>query len=169
MPHVCARHGEPASGAKTRFRSRTPGWAYARLALGVVPYLIAFYATRKTSLAPAWPFCGQCKALRTRNRIVGLSGMAVGIAAFCSMAGVTNADFSGARAVVYLLVMLFFAGIVAGVVVTGRASPGALAQAWVREDGAWLDVWSPNHQFAAQVAAVHPQAVVHSTYFMPPR
>jgi hypothetical protein len=148
--------------------------AHARL--GVCParvgrgaYLIAVYATRKTILASAWPFCGQCEALRIRNRILGLSGIAVGIGAFCSMAAVTNADFPGAQAIACLLAILFFAATITGVVVTGRASPGALAQAWVREDCAWLDVWSPNHQFAAQVAAVHPQAVVQPTYIMPPR
>ena len=69
VPQVCARHGQPAAGVKTQFRSRTPGWAYALLALGVVPYLVAFYATRKTIFAPSWPFCAQCKALRTRNLI----------------------------------------------------------------------------------------------------
>lgn len=79
-----------------------------------------------------------------------------------------NADFVGAEALRYLLVMLALAAIIAGVVVTGRASPGALAQAWVREDGEWLDVWSPDRQFATQVAMVAPQAVVQPSYFMPP-
>lgn len=169
VPQVCARHGEPAAGVKTRFRSRTPGWAYALLALGVVPYLIAVAATRTTIVAPSWPFCAQCKALRTRNLILGLSGIVVGIALFCAMGAVAGADFAAARALAYLLVMLALAALIAGVVVTGRAAPGALAQAWVREDGAWLDVWSPNPKFAAQVAMVHPQAVVQPTYVTPPR
>jgi hypothetical protein len=168
VPQVCARHGEPAAGVKTQFRTRTPGWAYALIVLGVVPYFIAVYATRKTIFAPSWPFCAQCKALRTRNLVLGLSGMAVGIALFCAMGAVASADFVGARAVAYLLVILSLAAFIAGVVVTGRAAPGALAQAWVREDGEWLDVWSPNPKFAAQVAMVHPQAVVQPTYFMPP-
>jgi len=85
------------------------------------------------------------------------------------MGAVTNADFAGARALAYLLATLALAAVIAGVVITGRAAPGAVAQAWVREDGAWLDVWSPNPQFAAQVAMVHPQAVVQPTYLMPPR
>jgi len=71
--------------------------AYALLALGVVPYLIALAATRKTILAPSWPFCARCRALRTRNRIIGLSGIALGIALFCALAAVTNADLAVAR------------------------------------------------------------------------
>jgi hypothetical protein len=169
VPRVCARHGEPAAGVKTVFRSRTPGWAYALLPLGVVPYFIAVHATGKTMLAPAWPFCVRCKALRTRNLVLGLSGIAVGIVLFCVTGAVANADFEGAEPLSYLLVMLTVAAIIRGVVVIGRAAPGALAQAWVREDGEWLDVWSPDRQFVAQVAMVAPQAVVQPTYVTPPR
>src|SRR5262249_22509319 len=95
VPRVCARHGEPAVGVKTLFRSRTPGWAYALLALGVLPFLIAVHATRKSMLAPSWPFCARCKALRTRNLVLGWSGIAVGIALSCAMGAVANADFEG--------------------------------------------------------------------------
>jgi len=129
VPRVCARHGEPAAGVNTVFRSRTPGWAYLLLALGVLPYVIAVYATRKTILAPSWPFCARCKALRTGNLVRGLAGIAAGVVLFCVMGAVASADFAGAEALSYLLVSLALAAIIAGIVFTGRAGPSEAARA----------------------------------------
>lgn len=169
VPRVCARHGEPGVGTRTVFQSRTPGWAYVLLPLGLLPYFIAVHATRRTILAPAWPFCARCKALRVRNRVAGVAWIALGVALFCATGAVANAAFEGAEPLSYLLVMLMVAAFIAGAVVLGRAAPSALAQAWVRDDGQWLDVWSPDRQFLAQVATVAPQAIVQPTYYPPPR
>jgi hypothetical protein len=80
LPPVCSRHGEPAvEFVRTRLQSRPPGWAYALLLLGALPYIIAVNATRKVVVAPFWPFCAQCKTFRVRRLIIGLLVMAAGV------------------------------------------------------------------------------------------
>ena len=42
LPPVCSRHGEPAAdGVAISVPSRPPGWAYALLVVGLLPFVIA--------------------------------------------------------------------------------------------------------------------------------
>src|SRR5262249_52373330 len=81
VPRGCSRHCQPAAKvARTRLQSRPPGWAYVLLIFGALPYIIAVSVTRKTVVAPAWPFCAQCNTLRVRRLIIGLVVLVGGLA-----------------------------------------------------------------------------------------
>ncbi len=150
VPQVCARHGEPAAeGVRTRFQSRPPSWSYVLLILGALPFLIVAYSVRKTVYAPSWPFCAQCKALRTRLLVIGCVTLVAGAALFAggvvASGGATDGNSVGG---LLLLVGLFVA--IAGLVVMGLSGRTALARARVSQDGVWVEVLKPDPRFAQQ-------------------
>src|SRR6185436_15165607 len=81
VPEVCTRHGQPAvERKKVTVVSRPPGWSYALLLARAIPFAIVATAVRKTVKAPVWPFCPECKRIRTRNLLIGLGVFVGGIA-----------------------------------------------------------------------------------------
>lgn len=54
LPRVCVRHGEPADRHKrVLFRSKTPGWTYLLIVLGVIVFAIVAAVMQKRVKAPA--------------------------------------------------------------------------------------------------------------------
>ncbi len=169
VPPVCSRHGEPAvKFAKTRMQSRPPSWAYALLIFGALPYLIAVTASRKTVIAPEWPFCAQCNTLRVRRLVIGLVVVAVGAAlpfisaaAASTVAGQPNRT-SGSIIALGSLFGIFV--LIGGAAVAVRSSRPALARAQVSRDGAWVEVRKPDGRFTAQVATLLQQGNAQQGY-----
>jgi hypothetical protein len=160
IPTVCARHGAPAQPrAKVRFISRPPTWSYILIIAGAVIFLIVVLATRKTVLAPAWPFCEKCRAMRRRLAMIGWS-VASGAVLLFILAIVVAASSSSdaAGGVAALMFLLSFLAILAGAIVVGRSAWPAIAGGQVSGDGVWLQVTRPSPAFAQAGAALEAQA-----------
>jgi hypothetical protein len=151
VPPVCTRHGEPAvRGVRTRLQSRAPGWVYALLLLGCLPYLIAVHATRRTVLAQAWPFCARCAALRLRLQVIGALGVGGAIVLFYGSLAATIAAGDESSSLSGVLFVLAILSAIAGLAVLARSGWGVLARAHATEDGAWVEVPNAHRRFAEQ-------------------
>ncbi|HEV7825954.1 MAG TPA: hypothetical protein VGP02_13720 [Mycobacteriales bacterium] len=150
VPGCCVRHGEPGTHPrKTRLISRPPGWTYALLLAGALPFFVAVMALRKEVTSPAWPFCARCVALRKTLLSSGLGILGLALVAFVLGIAVSA---PGRDAAVALLVLLSAALVIAGIVVTTRSAAPLLARSVVSEDGQWVLARKADERFAAEAA-----------------
>ncbi|HTJ35601.1 MAG TPA: hypothetical protein VL738_20465 [Dactylosporangium sp.] len=141
LPHVCPRHGEQAiEMKKVRLISKPPGWTILLIFLAVIVYVIVVSAIRKKVQAPAWPWCEQCKAARSRNLGIGLGVLGLGVLLF--IVGVAMGEDGGA------LLFLGFVGLLIGLIVALRANPQVISSAFVSQDGAFVDITKGDERFA---------------------
>jgi MFS family permease len=149
LPRVCVRHGEPADRHKrVLFRSKTPGWTYLLVILGVIVFAIVAAVLQKRVKAPAWPFCPRCADLRTRRLLIGIGLVVLSVVAVVVLAGALPADSSyGPLAVVAFVVLLF-----AGLIFIALAGWAAIASAFASRDGTAVEVRRPAARYVAEAA-----------------
>ncbi|GAA4251475.1 hypothetical protein [Dactylosporangium darangshiense] len=141
LPHICPRHGEQAiEMKKVRLISKPPGWAIVLILLAVIVYVIVVSALRKKVLAPAWPWCEQCKAARSRNLGIGLGVLGLGVLLF-----VIGAAMGENGAALFLFGFLAF---LIGLIIALRANPQVISSAFVSQDGAFVDITKGDERFA---------------------
>lgn len=149
-PKVCVRHGEPAMAHKrVRFISRVPGWAYALLIVGVLPFLIVVLATRKEVRAAAWPFCVQCAQQRKSRLLIGIVLLAAGFVGLLIVASLSGDAVS---------VLLLIAMIVAGFIVVARGNRMVIAGGNVVSEGQEVEFAGAHQAFVAEVVAAQQAA-----------
>jgi hypothetical protein len=141
LPHICPRHGEqPIEMKKVRLVSKPPPWTAVLILLGGIVYLIVVMVLRKTVQAPAWPWCAQCKAARTRNLGIGLGVAALGILLF-----VIGASLGDDGAVLFLF---GFIALLVGLIVAARSNPQVVSSAFVSQDGSAVEILKGDERFA---------------------
>jgi hypothetical protein len=161
MPNVCTRHGEPAvERRKLKLKTPTPGWAYALLFVGVLPFFLVAGAVGRTMRAPAWPYCARCKPLE-RTLAWGAAGLFV-----LTVVLVFAARFIPERGLASLVVLAAFAALITGIVQARRAA--TVAGAELSPDGVWVEVKGAHQAFAWQVAAARQAAHAQWTAPAPP-
>jgi hypothetical protein len=145
LPQVCARHGRPATSAKSlRFSSRPRPWTYALIPLGLLFFLIAVRVMREDVWAPKWPWCHRCGAVRVTRLLAGLTLSAVAVAALPSFA-----DQRGTPATVITAALVL--ALTLGIVILTRSFASTVAGAHVSRDSQWVRVPRAHERFAAQV------------------
>jgi hypothetical protein len=155
LPHICARHGEsPVAMRRIRFISKPPPWAPVLILAGGIVYLIVVSSLRKKIEAPAWAWCAQCKAQRSRMLGIGLGVLGLGL--LLIVVGLATIDNSAGP----LLFLVGLVGLLAGAVVAARSSFQAVSSAYVSQDGHFLEVHKEDQRFVQalrQVPAPQPQ------------
>jgi hypothetical protein len=142
LPHICARHGEPpAEMRRIRFISKPPSWAPVLILAGGIVYLIVVSALRKKIEAPAWAWCAQCKAQRSRLLGIGLGVLALGL--LLIVIGVVTIQNTAGP----LLCLVGLLALLAGAIVAARASYQAISSAFVSQDGQYLEVHKEDQRF----------------------
>src|SRR5690348_1719842 len=142
LPHICARHGEPpVAMRRIRFISKPPPWAPFLILAGGIVYLIVVTSLRKKIEAPAWAWCAQCKAQRSRMLGIGLGVLGLGLVLI--VAGLATIDNSAGP----LLFLVGLVGLLAGAVVAARSSFQAISTAYVSQDGNFLEVHKEDQRF----------------------
>jgi hypothetical protein len=143
LPPLCPRHGEqPIEMKKLRLFSKPPPWAAVLILLGVIVYLIVVLVMRKKVEAPAWPWCAQCKAQRSRNLGIGLGVLGVGLLLFVGGAAMGSSDMAP------IVILLGFVGLLVGLIVALRANPQVVSSAFVSRDGQFVEVAKADQRFA---------------------
>ncbi|MEV8514859.1 hypothetical protein [Dactylosporangium sp. NPDC051484] len=161
LPQICPRHGEaPIEMKKLRLISKPPSWAPLLIILGGIVYVIVVSALRKTVQAPAWPWCEQCKAKRSRNLGIGLGVLALGL--LLLVIGAAIGSDSGAM---LLLVGLFVA--LAGLIVALRANPQVITGAFVSRDGQFVEIAEADQRFVQALQHAARPAVPQQPYPQP--
>jgi disulfide bond formation protein DsbB len=142
LPHICARHGEPPVEMKRiRFVSKPPPWAAVLILAGGIIYLIVVSVLRKKIEAPAWAWCAQCKAQRSRMLGIGLGVLAVGL--LLIVVGIATIDSSAGP----LLFFVGLLGLLAGAIVAARSNYQVVTSAFVSQDGQFLEVHKEDPRF----------------------
>lgn len=165
MPGVCVRHGRPADRHKrVIFRSKNPGWTYLLIILGVIVFAIVAAVLQKRIKAPAWPFCRECAALRTRRFLVGAGIVMLSIVLVVVLAGTMPPDVSYGP----LIVLAFVVLLLVGLIFIARAGWSSIASAFASRDGtavevsrpapAFVEAAAPAQQWALQQRAAQEQA-----------
>jgi hypothetical protein len=151
-PTCCARHGNPATLVRrVRILRQPPAWLAA--AGGAFIAVVVMILSEKV-LAPAWPFCDECRHERALRLTVGAALCGAAPLPYCAMlATAPIAGFSG----VGLGATVF--SVIASVVLLLGGLAFAVAAAWqtlcgafVSRDGQWILVGRPHQAFADQVA-----------------
>jgi hypothetical protein len=144
MPACCTKHGQLRTLAKKlQLISRPPGWSYALLLLGALPFLIVTMIMRKTVTAPAWPFCDDCVSARKKGVGIGLGVIALGLLSFAVPVAVApDSSASG------LFVLLAFVLLFAGLIVAARSGWRFQSGAEVSADGTYVQVRKAHPNFA---------------------
>lgn len=156
VPAICSRHGEQAALHKpVRFLSKPPGWAYALLLLGALPFLIAVLILRKEVRATSWPFCAKCQQLHKQRTLLGAALFLPLVLAFVLIAAAPDGP---APAVTLLMVASFFACI-GGMVALTRGSYRMLPQGFVTPDGNWVEFAKAHPAFVAEGQAAYQRAM----------
>jgi hypothetical protein len=150
LPHICARHGEPPVEMKRiRFISKPPPWAPFLILAGGIVYLIVVSALRKKIEAPAWAWCAQCKAQRSRMLGIGLGVLALGL--LLIIGGIATIDNSAGP----LLFLVGLVGLLAGAIVAARSGYQAVSSAFVSQDGQFLEVHKEDQRFVHALRQGH--------------
>src|SRR5439155_17806466 len=153
VPAVCSRHGAPSAVSyRARYVSRPPTWSYGLFVIPVV-FAVAVTLVRKSVVAPAWPFCARCKAMRARLLMTGLGLLVLSGAGFAGAVAFRNAGVFASA--VPLLVVGGFVALFAGVLVAARGSTPAITRARVSADGLWIEVARPHERFVEGVATLY--------------
>ncbi|MFI6129518.1 hypothetical protein [Micromonospora sp. NPDC051141] len=145
-PSLCVRHGTAATRRKSvLFRSAPPTWSFLLILLGVLPFAIVATIMQKRVTVPNWPFCRACTRLRLR-RLLG--GIGVALLGFIAVIGFSAAmpPSSNLTAVV---VLLSFAGLLAGVAFASTGGWATIAAAKPTSDGTDLHLRKAHQQFRA--------------------
>jgi hypothetical protein len=143
VPDVCVRHGEPAVARPTvTLISKPAPWTYLLILFGVLPWVIVVTMTRKTIVAPAWPWCARCAAERKRALTLGLGGLLVSVALVCVLLTI------GGDAAGFSLLFLLTA-LVAGLYAARNNAVG-ISKAFASRDGQWVEAPAAHERFAAE-------------------
>lgn len=150
LPHVCPRHGEqPIEMKRLRLISKPPPWAPFLIILGGIVYVIVVSALRKKVEAPAWPWCAQCKAQRSRNIGIGLGVLGAGILLLV-IGGALGSD-SGA-----MLLLFGFIVALVGLVIALRSNPQVISSAFVSQDGNSVEIAKADERFVQALQGGQP-------------
>lgn len=148
LPAVCALSGQQADGAYTETFRSPVGSQYLLLLLGVVPFLVVRYATRKEAIgkvpvtrAAFLSLERQARDRRWRSLLLVAGGIVLGLAAGPLVASVATA----LGAVVGLAALGL---VVAGVVHDVRTT---LLRGHVEPSGRWVVIENAHPAFAAAV------------------
>ncbi|MEU4216018.1 hypothetical protein [Actinoplanes sp. NPDC026623] len=156
VPAVCSRHGEPAVLRKrVKFQSKPPGWAYALLIAGALPFLIVVLVMRKEVQAEAWPFCAQCQQMHKTRTLLGLALFLPLVLIF--VLAFANPDGGGGPALVVLMFATIF-GSIGGIVALARGGYRMLSQGFVARDGNSVGFAKAHPAFAAEARAAYDHA-----------
>jgi hypothetical protein len=156
VPRVCVRHGEDQTATrKVVFRSRTPGWVYPLVLLGVLTVVIVAAAVQKRVTARSWPLCDRCRATGRKRVLVGL-GLAV--LSVLMLVVLVNVVPAGSRysAVIGVGTILLLA---VGLGIASRASSAVLAVGETTRDGSAVRFDPAHPRFAEQAVAAQEWAV----------
>jgi hypothetical protein len=154
VPQICARHGEqPIEMKRIRFISKPPPWAAFLIVLGGIVYAIVVAATRKKIEAPAWPWCAQCKAQRSRSFTIGLGIAGVGILLFFVAVATIDSDAGP------LLFLVGLVALIAGIIVAARGAYQAVTGAVVSQNGQYLELHKEHQRFVQALGWGAQQAV----------
>jgi hypothetical protein len=157
VPAVCSRHGEPAVLRKrVKFQSKPPGWAYALLLAGAVPFLIVVMVMRKEVQAEAWPFCEQCRQMHKKRTLLGLVLFLPLVLIFVLALANQDGAATGPALVVLMLAALF--GFLGGMAAVARGSYRLLPQGFVARDGNSVGFAKAHPAFAAEARAAYDRA-----------
>jgi hypothetical protein len=152
VPDVCSRHGQPAvERKKVTIISRPPAWSYFLILAGVIIFAIVAMAIRKTVKAPAWPFCEQCRRLRSRLLGIGFGILALAVLGFVGSTVLASSEDTAGVGV--LGVLLAFLALVASMIVLGRSTAQSIANAQVTQDGNWVLLTNASPAFAGRVSS----------------
>ncbi|MEU7904994.1 hypothetical protein [Actinoplanes sp. NPDC049118] len=155
VPGVCTRHGEPAVLRKrVRFISKQPGWTYALLLAGALPYLIAVLVLRKEVRAEAWPFCARCREMHKKRALIG-AGLILPLVLLIVVA-FAGPDLAG-PAVIWIVLAAIVASVV-GLGVLARGSYRLLPQGFVDRDGNAVGFAKAHPVFVTEARTAHEQA-----------
>jgi len=163
VPEVCARHGEPAvRRRRTVFRSHTPPWVYILLLFGVFPFAIVAGVLQKRVKAPNWPFCAECRRLRTRRILLGIGLVVLAVVGAVATTTLMPPNDSNAGPFVLVFVLL----VIAGLGVASTAGSPSIASGYASKDGNTVHVRRAHQRFAEQVAALLPAPMppFHQSY-----
>lgn len=144
-PTVCAPHHRSGRTQRISFQSRTPGWVWVTLLIGVLWALIIAAVLRKTVVAPAWPVCDQCRKERRQNLLGVWLSLAAWIPAFAIAAYVPTNSPDAVLIVVWIVAIM--GPLVSAVWFGERASLVRRIGAEVSSDG--FTVSFPAHVFDA--------------------
>ncbi|GID92953.1 hypothetical protein ACFQFC_34805 [Amorphoplanes digitatis] len=154
VPGVCSRHGEPAVLRKrVRFISKPPGWTYALLLCGALPFLIAVMVLRKEVKAEAWPFCAQCRQLHKQRTLIGW-GLLLPLVLLIA---ITFAGVELGQTGLWLLLVAIVACAV-GFGFLARGGYRLLPQGDVAQDGSAIGFKKAHPAFAAEAQAAYERA-----------
>jgi hypothetical protein len=154
VPDLCVKHGlPPTQRRKLRLISKPPGWALPLVVFGAIIYLIVVMAVRKTVVAPAWPFCDECKQQRSRSLLIGGGLLVLSVVVFIGSAGVIDSN-SGVGG---LGMMLSFVLFLVAVILMARANWVNTSRAIVSRDGQWVEV-NAGEPFTRAALALQAQA-----------
>jgi hypothetical protein len=152
LPHVCPRHGEPAiEMKKLKLISKPAPWTPILILLAVIVYLIVVMAMRKTVQAPAWPWCAQCKA--SRSKMLGIGWGLVGLGVLMFVIGAATADSDAGP----LLLFVSWIVLLAGIIVAARGGKQAVTGAFVSQDGNFVEVKKSDPRFQQALQGGQPQ------------
>ncbi len=152
-PARCAPHGLAGSPAKVTFRSRTPGWVYLTVFVGLIWPLIIGSMMGKTVIARAWPVCQECKSTLTRARIYAGLALVLWVPLIWLAAQVT--DVTTLIGVVPIVLAIFVPLLAAVFALGGSYTPRG---AYVSSDGTRVSF--PAQAFPERVSA--PASVARS-------
>ncbi|MDG4820796.1 hypothetical protein O7635_02880 [Asanoa sp. WMMD1127] len=144
MPRVCARHGQPADRHRSVvFRSKPPAWTYLLIVVGVILFAIVATVLQKRVKAPAWPFCRQCAALRTRRMLIGAGLIVLSVVAVIGLSVALPPSSSYGP----FVVVAFVALLLAGLFFIAQSGWAVIASAVASRDGAAVEVNRPAPRF----------------------
>ncbi|WP_432828928.1 hypothetical protein [Dactylosporangium sp. CA-092794] len=143
LPPVCPRHGEaPIESKRIKLISKPPSWAPVLILVGVITYAIVVAVMRKKVDAPAWPWCAQCKA--QRSRLLGIGWGLVGLGALLFVIGIAVMGSNDSGAMLFLLGLIV---LLVGIIVAARGGYQAVTSAFVSQDGQFVEVHKPDDRF----------------------
>ena len=164
VPGICARHGLRATERhRLRLASRPPvwtillalpgiafaifyplqlvsrptGWMVLLVLVGLAFYPIVVLALRKTVIAPAWPFCDECRADRAAVRTIGSVVLGAGVVGFVvSVIAAGPLDLGLGWWGMFLSIFVLLGALVTFT----RTRLPVVARAQVSADGRWVQV-----------------------------
>jgi hypothetical protein len=151
IPDVCSRHGEPPTRRRRIvIESSPPGWTYALIPFGMLPFGVVRAVLRRAIVAPVWPFCDRCRRRRgiaiAIASVIVAGGLAEMVLAFRS----SDADVGIARFAVGLAIAML------GYIGFHWVTPAAVAGARLTRDGQLVTLRGVSTAFEARLPAAPP-------------
>ncbi len=163
LPRCCTRHGRPVAEWKsTEFSSRPPAWAWVMVPFSFLIGLIVILVIRRQVSTPAWPYCGECVAMRRRRLTYAFGGGPICLVLSMVIIKVHSGGAIGAMGVIGVVLGTPIIMIVFG----DAASWPTLARGVVTGNGTMLTIKNPAPNFVASLPPVpaYPTYPVYQAY-----